>query len=363
MSVIRTLPTALLSALLAGSPAVLSAQASVPVGYGHGYGTYGTPERPALPSWVEQRRAWFAQRPAFETHPMPEWSRELYGPCMRPSLNEPRGFERPPVNTLPSYHTPGWDAPYYRGPGHYWGGTPFDGRGDLAGDMSFGFGMSGSGFGSGRGYNRHPPHGYGYPYGYGWPAQTAVAAPATEDAEAAQLPQVSVEEPEPAPAPRAAAEAQPDLTARIDSDGDGDGDGDGVPDVLDLCPNTPAGAVVDAFGCEQDTRIVLRGVNFQTNSAELTEDSVEILDRVAGTLVANPEIAVEIAGHTDSDGDAAYNIDLSQRRAETVMSYLVESGVATERLTAAGYGEEQPIASNDTAEGKAMNRRVELTRR
>ena len=357
MSVIRTLPTALLSALLAGSPALVSAQSSVPVGYGHSYGPYGAPERPASPSWVEQRRAWFAQRPAFEAHPVPEWSRELYGPCMRPSLNEPRGFERRPFNTLPSYHAPGWDAPYYRGPGHYRSGTSFDGRGDLAGDMGFGFGMSGSGFGSGRGFGRHAPYGYGYPHGYGWPAQPAVAAPTPEDTEAAQLPQVSVAEPEPAPAPQAAAEAQPDLAARIDSDGDG------VPDVLDLCPNTPAGAVVDAFGCEQDTRIVLRGVNFQTNSAELTEDSVEILDRVAGTLVANPEIAVEIAGHTDSDGDATYNIDLSQRRAETVMSYLVESGVATERLTAIGYGDEEPIASNDTAEGKAMNRRVELTRR
>ena len=69
-----------------------------------------------------------------------------------------------------------------------------------------------------------------------------------------------------------------------------------------------------------------------------------------------------VAGHTDSDGEAAYNKDLSQRRAQSVVDYLAENGVERDNMIAMGYGEEQPIADNDSAEGKADNRRVELNR-
>lgn len=107
---------------------------------------------------------------------------------------------------------------------------------------------------------------------------------------------------------------------------------------------------------------MLRGVNFKTDSDELTAESLEILDGVAATLASHPEIKVMVAGHTDSDGDDAYNKDLSQRRAQSVVNYLVDNGVSRDNMIAKGYGEEQPIAANDSAEGKAENRRVELNR-
>ncbi|MEW8350520.1 MAG: OmpA family protein, partial [Candidatus Thiodiazotropha taylori] len=105
-------------------------------------------------------------------------------------------------------------------------------------------------------------------------------------------------------------------------------------DTADICPDSPAGAEVDGLGCEQSAAIVLRGVNFKTDSDQLTDTSTEILDRVANTLIANPTVVVEIAGHTDSDADEVYNKDLSQRRAEMVMSYLTEKGVIADNLSA-----------------------------
>ncbi|HYQ89609.1 MAG TPA: OmpA family protein [Candidatus Binatia bacterium] len=106
--------------------------------------------------------------------------------------------------------------------------------------------------------------------------------------------------------------------------------------------------------------LVLNGVNFVTNSAELTPESKAILDHVAGSLKDWAEVNVEIEGHTDSVADPAYNMDLSQRRAESVLDYLVSRGVASSRLSAKGYGETHPVASNDTPGGRAKNRRVEL---
>ena len=143
---------------------------------------------------------------------------------------------------------------------------------------------------------------------------------------------------------------------------DGDGDADGVSDASDLCPDTAAGMPVDALGCDVEARIVLQGVNFKTDSDELTESSLTILDSVSATLSAHPEIRVVVAGHTDSDGDDAYNKDLSQRRAQRVVDYLTDNGVDGNNMIARGFGEEQPIATNDTSEGKAANRRVELDR-
>jgi OOP family OmpA-OmpF porin len=147
-----------------------------------------------------------------------------------------------------------------------------------------------------------------------------------------------------------------------------DSDGDGVYDGLDRCPDTPAGTKVDANGCPErksmfepgKKTLVLEGVHFALNSADLTEKSHETLDRVVGELKEWPEVRVEIGGHTDSSGEDGYNMTLSQRRAESVRAYLVSKGIAESRLEAKGYGETQPIADNGTADGRAKNRRVEL---
>ena len=225
-----------------------------------------------------------------------------------------------------------WGGPgNYYGPGGYGSNLgPFDGFGDMMGDMSFNMSFRGNArnrmSGYGNGYS-HPYYGFGYPYAV-MPVAYAppVAPPVTEVV---------------APA---------------------DGDADGIADASDLCPQSAAGAQVDALGCEVDAAIVLRGVNFLTDSDQLTEQSLTILDGVAATLIANPDIRVQVTGHTDSQGEDVYNKDLSQRRAASVVNYLVGNGVASDNLQAAGFGEEQPVADNGTAEGRAKNRRVELVR-
>ncbi len=157
-----------------------------------------------------------------------------------------------------------------------------------------------------------------------------------------------------------------------DADGcpDPDNDGDGVLDAADKCPNTPKGVKVDATGCpvaEMKTEVggvlILEGVNFATGSAELTPTSSVTLDKVAESLNAWPDVTIEVGGHTDSSGNDAANKKLSQDRADAVRQYLIGKGVAGTRITAVGYGEEKPIADNATKDGKAKNRRVELTRK
>ncbi|HLT92309.1 MAG TPA: OmpA family protein [Woeseiaceae bacterium] len=149
--------------------------------------------------------------------------------------------------------------------------------------------------------------------------------------------------------------------ARVDAQGcELDSDGDGVVDRLDRCPDTRAGARVDVRGCEIREQIELPGVNFETNSDRLVAGTEAALDDAAATLKRYPDIYVEVAGHTDSDGAAEYNEGLSLRRALTVRDYLVRQGVEAERLSVRGYGESQPIADNSTPEGKARNRRVVL---
>ena len=149
-----------------------------------------------------------------------------------------------------------------------------------------------------------------------------------------------------------------------------DADGDGVPDNLDRCPGTPAGTPVDQVGCvvlfrEERTpgarpTLVLRGVNFQTGRSALTVTSFAVLDQVAASLVANPEIRIEIAGYTDNTGSAAVNTRLSNARAIAVRAYLARKGVAPSRMVARGYGPSSPVATNTTLAGRAQNRRVEL---
>src|SRR5207247_1499715 len=136
------------------------------------------------------------------------------------------------------------------------------------------------------------------------------------------------------------------------ADSDGAGAPDGVPDNLDKCPNTPPGSRVDASGCiilfqpEAVSRpapgarprptLILRGVNFEWGRSALTPDSYALLDQVAGSLIANPEIRIEIAGYTDNTGSAPLNVRLSQARAASVRAYLARKGVSPERLGATG---------------------------
>lgn len=139
-----------------------------------------------------------------------------------------------------------------------------------------------------------------------------------------------------------------------------DDDKDGVVNRLDECPDTAAGARVDTRGCEIKDVIELPGVNFETNSDRLLPSANNTLRDAATTLRRYPELVVEVAGHTDSDGAAEYNQGLSERRAITVRDYLINEGVREASLSARGYGETEPVADNATAAGKALNRRVEL---
>lgn len=144
---------------------------------------------------------------------------------------------------------------------------------------------------------------------------------------------------------------------------DDDSDGDRVLENVDQCPGTARGTEVDARGCAiLRPTLVLRGVNFAVDSAEIDPSSFPVLDGVARILADNPDVRVEISGHTDNTGGRAHNMSLSQARAESVRNYMVSRGIAEARLDARGYGPTRPVASNDTEEGKAQNRRIEFTR-
>jgi len=142
-----------------------------------------------------------------------------------------------------------------------------------------------------------------------------------------------------------------------------DSDNDGVVNSKDQCPNTTAGATVDATGCEGVTETIetieLR-VQFPTNSSVIDATYDTEIRKVADFMNEYPETSVEIAGHSDDRGEADYNRFLSQRRAEAVANRLTSVlGIDPDRVTAVGYGEAEPIASNDTAAGRTQNRRVE----
>lgn len=167
----------------------------------------------------------------------------------------------------------------------------------------------------------------------------------------------------------------------VDANGCGisrDTDRDGVADPQDRCPGTPAGSRVDQYGClilfeeraqavPGDTTtaparptLILRGVNFQSGRSVLTTASYQVLEQVAASLIANPEIRIEVAGYTDSTGSAATNLRLSNARAQAVRAYLARRGVNPARMEATGYGASGYIAPNATLAGRALNRRVEL---
>ena len=138
-----------------------------------------------------------------------------------------------------------------------------------------------------------------------------------------------------------------------------DSDGDGVFDGLDKCPGTAEGARVDGEGCKVVVSISTN-VNFDSGSSEVSGDSKARLDAVADTLMANPHVTVRIVGHTDSIGTDEYNADLSLRRAQAVRDHLVGMGVAETRMSVSGKGEAEPLVSNDSRSGRAVNRRVEF---
>lgn len=158
----------------------------------------------------------------------------------------------------------------------------------------------------------------------------------------------------------------PDTPAGVSVDAVGcplDSDQDGVADYKDQCPATPVGAEVNADGCPLpgEKILSLNGVNFATNKAILTPHAEGILDEAVELLKhTDGVIEVRVEGHTDSTGSEAYNLTLSQKRAEAVVHYLVSQGINKEHLFAVSMGEGHPVASNDTEEGRAQNRRVDF---
>lgn len=120
-------------------------------------------------------------------------------------------------------------------------------------------------------------------------------------------------------------------------------------------PPNPVGAALD-----QCRAAIVYGINFDVDSAKIRTDAEPALKQILDALAERPDMAVAIEGHTDSDASDKYNLDLSGRRAQAVVAWLVDKGANADNLTAAGKGEAEPIASNDTSAGKASNRRVEV---
>lgn len=139
-----------------------------------------------------------------------------------------------------------------------------------------------------------------------------------------------------------------------------DSDSDGVLNGVDACPNTAQGTPVDNTGCELAAEYKFENVNFEFDSAKLVAGSTATLDEGVKILQRRADLKVEIAGHTDSQGNEQYNQGLSERRAQAVADYLIAQGVDAGSITVKGYGESQPVADNGTEEGRAANRRVEL---
>jgi len=157
---------------------------------------------------------------------------------------------------------------------------------------------------------------------------------------------------------------------------DGDEDDDGVFDRRDRCPDTPANTPVEHHGCPlpqypasvkpepvQSEVITLSDagdVLFAFNQSELTPAAQSKLDSLMPKLQSDDVVSIKVIGHTDSVGSDTYNQALSERRASSVAAYLLSQGLAPNKLTSEGKGQSQPVADNETEEGRAKNRRVEL---
>ncbi|MGB0867594.1 MAG: OmpA family protein [Granulosicoccaceae bacterium] len=170
-----------------------------------------------------------------------------------------------------------------------------------------------------------------------WPFRNQAPAPILQ-------PVVAVAPPPPKPEP----EPQPLPPSDVDNDG--------VDDSRDLCPATPINRRVDESGCVFGG--VLEGVQFELNSARLTLPATARLDAVIQDMQRYPKLRIQITAHTDNQGSATYNLELSIKRARSVAEYLIEHGISPDRLRAVGAGESQPIYRNDTPTGRQGNRRV-----
>jgi len=139
-----------------------------------------------------------------------------------------------------------------------------------------------------------------------------------------------------------------------------DSDGDGVMDKDDRCPGTPPGTQVNALGCAKKQSFEIKlDLKFQTNTAKFTSSPEQPLNELARIMKENPELRVEIQGHTDTSGSKVRNRELSNERANAVKSILLKRfGISANRLTARGYGSTMPIESNETESGRSKNRRV-----
>lgn len=251
----------------------------------------------------------------------------------------------------------------------------------------------------------HGGAGWGMTQGYGLPVVRVFAGftynlpGLTEEPPKEETPPPPEPKPEPAPAPPPPSAPEPPK----DSDGDGltddvdkcpndpedkddvkdedgcpdpDNDEDGIPDAKDNCPDEPEtkNDFMDEDGCPDKApekkleKIVVTQqeieikdqILFALNKADINPKSFAMLDEIAAVLIANPKIKVAIEGHTDNLGNPENNKKLSQARADSVMNYLIKKGVAAERLTAEGFGQERPVADNNTKQGREANRRVEF---
>jgi OmpA-OmpF porin, OOP family len=165
-----------------------------------------------------------------------------------------------------------------------------------------------------------------------------------------------------------------DMDGWQDDDGcpDPDNDADQIADLDDYCPNTPGVAGGDHPGCPKKNSLIVvtekeiritQQIQFEFNKAVIKPGiSFKILDEVVGVLKDNPKITLEVQGHTDNVGGDAYNMNLSQKRADAVKTYLTQHGIASSRLVSKGYGFHQPLVPNDTATNRALNRRVQFIR-
>lgn len=162
-----------------------------------------------------------------------------------------------------------------------------------------------------------------------------------------------------------AMDACPDVAGPVEMHGCPDTDGDGIPDNLDRCPTVKG--VASMQGCPEITdktkklfEKALNGIQFETGKSTIKSSSNSILDQVVDVMNENPSYDLAIHGYTDSQGDDAVNQKLSEDRAAAVKNYLVKKGVADSRLQSFGHGENDPVADNTTAAGRAKNRRVEF---
>jgi outer membrane protein OmpA-like peptidoglycan-associated protein len=159
-----------------------------------------------------------------------------------------------------------------------------------------------------------------------------------------------------------------------DDDGcpDPDNDQDAVADLDDFCPNTPGIKAGDHPGCPKKNSLIVvtekeiritQQIQFEFNKSVIRPGiSFKILDEVVGVMNDNPKISLEVQGHTDNKGSDAYNMTLSQSRADAVRTYLVGHGISPDRLVSKGYGMRQPLVPNTTDANRLLNRRVQFIR-